>query len=71
MSRKMVGLLAAVGATMSALAGLMRGEMVPVMIAGAGAGAASGLAAYLGLPAEKKVSALEIPMQFHSPLTRA
>jgi len=56
---------------MSALAGLMRGEMVPVMIAGAGAGAASGLAAYLGLPAEKKVSALEIPMQFHSPLTRA
>jgi hypothetical protein len=37
---------------MSALVGLAHSDMVPVMIAGAGA--ASGLAAYLGLPSKKK-----------------
>jgi len=53
MSRSMVGLLAAVGATMSALVGLTHGDLVPVMIAGAGT--ASGLAACLALPTIKKI----------------
>jgi hypothetical protein len=48
----MVGLLAAVGATMSALVGLTHGDLIPVMIAGAGT--ASGMAAYLALPSSKK-----------------
>lgn len=53
MSRSMVvGLLAAVGVIMSALAGLIHGDLVPVLIAGAAAG--SGLAAYLALPTSKK-----------------
>jgi hypothetical protein len=56
MSRRMVGLLAAVGTTMSALVGLTHGDMVPVMIASAGA--VSGLAVYLGLPDEKNPSSL-------------
>jgi hypothetical protein len=53
MSRRMVGLLAAAGATMSAIVGLVHGDVVPIMIAGAGT--ASGLAAYLALPDSKKV----------------
>jgi uncharacterized membrane protein YuzA (DUF378 family) len=52
MSRTMVGLLAAVGAIMAALVGLIHGDLVLVIIAGAGT--ASGLAAYLALPASKK-----------------
>jgi len=52
MSRILVGLLAAVGATMSALVGLTHGDLVPVMIAVAGT--ASGLAAYLALPSRKE-----------------
>lgn len=52
MSRSMVGLLAAVGTTMSALVGLIHGDLVAAVIAGAAA--ASGLAAYLALPAVKK-----------------
>jgi hypothetical protein len=53
MPRNMVvGLLAAVGATMSALVSLVHGDLVPVMIMGSGA--ASGLAAYLALLPSKK-----------------
>jgi hypothetical protein len=52
MSRTMVGLLAAVGAIMSALVGLTHSDLVLVIIAGAGT--ASGLAAYLALPTAKK-----------------
>ncbi len=53
MSRSMVGLLAAVGAAMSALVGLAHGDLVFVIIAGAGA--ATGLAAYAAaLPQVKK-----------------
>ena len=54
MSRSMVGLLAAVGATMSALVGLTHSDLVPVIIASAGT--ASGLAAYLALPHQKNSS---------------
>lgn len=52
MPRSVVGLLAAVGATMAALVGLVHGDSVPVMIAGAGA--STGVAAYLALPSSKK-----------------
>jgi hypothetical protein len=48
----MVGLLAAVGAAMSALAGLAHGDLVWLIIGDAAA--ATGLAAYLALPAQKK-----------------
>jgi hypothetical protein len=47
----MVGLLAAVGATMSALVGLAHGALAWFVIADA---AANGLAAYLGSAAVKK-----------------
>lgn len=57
MSRSMVGLLAAVASTMSALVGLAHGDPVPFLIAGAGT--ASGLAAYLAMPSSKKISELE------------
>ena len=53
MSRSMVGLLAAVGATMSALVGLIHGDWLPLMIVGAGG--ATGLAACLALPPSKKI----------------
>ena len=52
MPRSMVGLLAAVGAAMSALVGLLRGEVAWVALADAAA--ATGLAAYLALPPNKK-----------------
>jgi hypothetical protein len=48
----MVGLLAAVGAIMSALAGLVHGALVWVVITNGAA--ASGLVAYLALPPQKK-----------------
>lgn len=44
MPRRMVGLLAAAGAAMSALVGLTHGDLVPAMIAAAAA--ATGTAAY-------------------------
>ena len=52
MSRTMVGLLAAVGVTMSAIVGLVHGDLVPVVIVGAGIG--TGLGACLALPPSKK-----------------
>jgi hypothetical protein len=54
MPRSMVvGLLAAVGAIMSAIVGLAHGDLMPAMIACAGA--ATGVAAYLAAsPASKK-----------------
>lgn len=52
MSRSMVGLLAAVGAAMSALVAFAHGDLAGGMIADAAA--ATGLAAYLALPASKK-----------------
>jgi hypothetical protein len=52
MPRTMVGLLAAVGAAMSALVGLAHGDLVWVAIADAAA--ATGLAAYLALPVPNK-----------------
>jgi hypothetical protein len=52
----MVGLLAAVGAAMSALVGLTHGDLVPLVIAGAAT--ASGLAASLALSPVKKKSLL-------------
>jgi len=48
-----VGLLAAVGAAMSALVGFARGDLVWMIIADAAA--ATGLGAYLALPPKKKV----------------
>jgi hypothetical protein len=54
MSRSMVGLRAAVGTAMSAFVGLVHGDLVPAMIAGAGA--ACGLAVYLSLPSKKNLS---------------
>jgi hypothetical protein len=51
MSRSMVGLLAAVGATISGLAGYVHSDLPPVMITGAGT--AAGVAAYLALPSSK------------------
>ena len=53
MPRSMVGLLAAVGAAMAALAGLIHGDLVPVIIAAASA--ATGLAASLALDPSKKI----------------
>ena len=53
MSRSVaVGLLAAVGTVMSALVGLSHGDLIALLIADAAA--ATGLAAYLALPAIKK-----------------
>jgi hypothetical protein len=52
MPRSMVGLLAAVGAAMSALVGLIHGDLV--WLALVDAAAATGLAAYLALPPYKK-----------------
>lgn len=53
MPRGMVGLLAAVGAAMSALAGLAHGDLVWVIIGNAAS--ATGLAAYLALLPQKKL----------------
>ena len=55
MSRSMVGLLAAVGAAMSALAALAHNDVVLLVIA-ISAGAATGSAAYRSLPSDKKKS---------------
>lgn len=52
MSRSVVGLLAAAGAIMAGLVGLTHGDSTLVLIAGAGAG--TGIAAYLALPSQKK-----------------
>jgi hypothetical protein len=52
MPRSMVGLLAAVGAAMSALVAFAHGDLVWMTIADAAA--AAGLAAYLALPPNKK-----------------
>ncbi len=57
MSRNMVGLLAAIGAAMSVLAVLAHPVVVLVIVA-AVVGAATGLAARLALPSEKKILAL-------------
>jgi hypothetical protein len=51
MHRSMVGLLAAVGATVSVLAALAHGDLIPV--AAATAGLATGLGVYLSLPSKK------------------
>ena len=54
MTRNMaVGLLAAVGAAMSALVGLSHGDIIGVMLADAAV--ATGFAAYLALPPSKKI----------------
>jgi hypothetical protein len=52
MPRSTVGLLAALGAAMSALVSLVHGDLMPVMILGASA--ATGFAAYMPLPSSKK-----------------
>ena len=52
MPRSVVGLLAAVGAALSALVGLTHGDVVWAMVSGAAA--ATGLAATLALPTLKK-----------------
>ena len=51
MFRRMVGLLAAAGAIVSALVGFAHGDLTPLAIAGAGA--AAGLLAYVTSPASK------------------
>jgi hypothetical protein len=53
MPRSMVGLLAAVGAAMSALVGLSHGDLVWVTVANAAT--ATGLAAYLAIAPQKKL----------------
>jgi hypothetical protein len=52
MPRSMVGLLAAVGAAMSALVALAHGDVALVLMA-AVCGTATGSAAYLALPSKK------------------
>lgn len=52
MPRSMVGLLAAVGAAMSALVNIAHGDLLWAVVADAAA--ATGLAAYLALPQNKK-----------------
>lgn len=52
MLRSMVGLLAAVGAAMSGLLGLIHGDVVWAILVAAAS--AMGLAAYLALPPSKK-----------------
>ena len=54
MPRSMVGLLAAVGATMSALVAFAHGFLITITIVDAAA--AAGLATYLALPAKKSLS---------------
>jgi hypothetical protein len=54
MPRGTVGLLAALGAVMSALAGLVHGDLVWAVVVNCGL--ATGLAAYLALPSSKKRS---------------
>ena len=54
MSRTMVGLLAAVGAAMAVLVAFAHGDSVPIMIMSASG--ATGLAAYLAAPPQKKSS---------------
>jgi hypothetical protein len=55
MPRGMVGLLAAVGAIMSALIGFTHGDLIPVIITACGTG--TGLAAYLAASPQKKAIA--------------
>ena len=64
MPRNMVGLLAAVGAAMSALVSLAHGDAIPVMIAGAAC--ATGLATSLALSPSKKTLTGHICMDVHS-----
>ena len=52
MSRSVVGLFAAAGAAMSALVGLLHGDLTWMMVVDAAG--ATGLAAYLALPPNKK-----------------
>jgi hypothetical protein len=54
MSRSVMGLLAAAGAIMAGLVGLTHGDSAVALVAGAGA--ATGLAAYLAAPLRKKYS---------------
>jgi hypothetical protein len=53
MARSVVGLLAAVGATLSVLAGMIHGHLEPFALAGAAISA--GLAASMALPPSKKI----------------
>jgi hypothetical protein len=55
MPRSVVGLLAALGVVLSSLLGLTHGDLTPLVIVSSGT--ATGLAAYLALPASKKISA--------------
>jgi hypothetical protein len=59
MPRSMVGLLAAAGVAMSACVGLIHGDLVPAMIAGAAS--ASGLAAFLAIPPSKEGPGQKLP----------
>lgn len=54
MPRSTVGLLAALGAILSALVGLVHGNVEALIMLGAGA--ATGLAAYTALPDNKKIA---------------
>jgi hypothetical protein len=56
MPRSMVGLLAAVGATVSVLAAVVHGDLVPVIAVTAGL--ATGLGVYLSLPSKKNLAIL-------------
>jgi hypothetical protein len=58
MSRNMVGLLAAVGTAMSALVGLVHGDLVWVVLTSGAA--ASGFAAFLPLPSKKNTACLRV-----------
>jgi hypothetical protein len=55
----MVGLLAAVGVAMSALVSFVHGDSLPFMIVGASG--ATGLAAYLAAPVQKKALVRDPP----------
>jgi hypothetical protein len=60
MPRTVVGLLAAIAATMSVLAGLIHGHLEPFVTASAGI--VAGLTAYLSLPAKRNLSVVPWPI---------
>ena len=63
MPRSVVGLLAAAGAIMAALVGLVHGDLVPAVIVSSGIG--TGLAACLALPVKKNVLGMGFPGPGH------
>jgi hypothetical protein len=60
MPRSAIGLLAALGAVLSALVGLTHGDLTPIVILCSGT--ATGVAAWLALPPPKKIRCSYLPI---------